>query len=200
MSERKGLLVGAVVLAAGASTRLGRPKQLVQLEGSTLLERSVAAAVQGGCAPVVVVVPPALAVPLLPGVQLVVNGARGEGVASSVRMAIEVLAKTPVDAAVLLVCDQPFVGPEQVRALRREAERCTEQIVASGYAGVQGVPALFKHAVFPKLLSLRGDRGAGQLFAHVPTETVNFPAGSWDIDTPSDLKQLQSLAGTETPI
>ena len=177
--------VGAVVLAAGASRRLGCPKQLVRIGKLTLLERSVEAAVRGGCAPVVVVVPPELE-----GVQLVVNDAPAEGVASSVRLGVRTLAAAAVDAALLLVCDQPFVGPKVVRDLCSAARHHGQPITAASYAGVRGVPALFKRSVFPELLQLRGDKGAKQLFGRFPPAGVAFPAGVWDLDTPDDLARL----------
>ncbi|THF69571.1 nucleotidyltransferase family protein [Deinococcus sp. Arct2-2] len=195
MSRLEPLTVGAVVLAAGASRRLGQPKQLLRLRGlpvhQTLLEQTVGAAQGGGCSPVIVVLPPTLSVSPLPGAWQLVNAQPNEGLASSVRLGIGALARTAVDAALLLVCDQPAVDADLVKMMCKTAQNHLGRVIACRYGAVQGVPAIFGRSLFAQLLELQGEQGAKHLFAAHPPVTVEFPDGIWDIDTPDDLERWQ---------
>jgi molybdenum cofactor cytidylyltransferase len=138
-----GLIVtAAVVLAAGASTRLGEPKQLVMLAGETLLERAVRTAREAGCEPVVVVLGAAYVEILgncgLGDAVTVINSDWKEGMSSSIRLGIRTLGFIAKDAdgVVLMTCDQPAVTAEHLRAIIASGTRA-----ASAYAGRAGVPA-----------------------------------------------------------
>ena len=150
---------GAVVLAAGASRRLGEAKQLVVVGGERLLERAVRVAGEAGCAPVVVVLgargSEIEAGCDLRGAQVVVNEHWAEGMASSLRLGVGAMP-ADVDGCVVLACDQPAVTAEHLRLLMERGE----DAVASAYAGRQGVPACFAREVFGELMKLSGDRGA----------------------------------------
>jgi molybdenum cofactor cytidylyltransferase len=178
-------MIPAVILAAGASRRLGRPKQLVRFGAETLLARAVAAA--SACDPVIVVTgcqAEAVARELsrLP-VHRVFNPGWEEGMASSIRAGVRALPPG-AEGALFLVCDQPAVDRLMVERLL-EAWRGVP--VASVYAGVRGIPAILPAAAFPALLALRGDRGAKALLAGPDVVEVPFPEGAWDIDEPGDL-------------
>jgi len=182
---------GAVVLAAGASTRLGQPKQLVTLGGERLLERAVRVARQAECDPVVVVLGASaekiLAECNLALASVVLNPHWSEGLASSIRRGVETIAGC-CDAAILMTCDQPAVTAAH---LRRLIEGSREAPVASSYAGRRGVPACFQAAQFAELVRLSGEEGARRLLHLAPV--IELPGGELDIDTPLTLEAARAL-------
>ena len=186
--------VAAVVLAAGASTRLGEPKQLVRLGGETLLERAVRIAREAGCQPVVVVVGAehvrVLGNSVMGDVVTVINDKWQEGMASSIRLGVGALAFAAKDAegVLLMACDQPAVTMKHLSHLALRAE-----IKASRYAGKNGVPAFFPKKYFGKLMELKGDAGARELLAEAQFEELEN--GDLDVDTVEDLKRVRELFG-----
>ncbi|MGI8437034.1 MAG: nucleotidyltransferase family protein [Chthoniobacterales bacterium] len=187
--------VGAVILAAGGSRRLRRPKQLLVWHGETLLRRAVRAAHEGGCARIAVVTgaieePIAAELESGPAVALVHNPEWERGLGSSVRRGVRHLRET--DALVLLACDQPFVSGAIVSALISQWDASGHPIVASRYADTLGVPALFDRSCFADLLRLPDDEGAKSIIRSStdPVGKVDFPEGAIDIDTPADYAQL----------
>jgi molybdenum cofactor cytidylyltransferase len=193
--------VGAIVLAAGASTRMGRPKQLLQFGGETLLRRSASVALKAGCRPVVVVTgaDAAASRKALRGLDVLEaeNAQWESGISSSVRVGIEALvtANPRTAAVVLMLCDQPFVTSEIIAQLVAAHLETGRSIVASRYGGSYGVPALFGKVHFAELTTLEGDAGAKRVIQkHLPeVRLVSFPEGEIDIDTPDDLARLQSV-------
>ena len=185
--------IPAVILAAGASRRLGRPKQLVEFRGEPLLRRVARIALEA-CGPVLVVVGSdaermKAALGDLP-VQCVRNLDWEEGMASSLRVAVSVL---PLDAraAIFLVCDQPALDQEILeRMLLRHREHPGRRI-ACAYAGARGIPALLPSTDFDALLQLRGDRGARGLLGGPDVLEVDFPDGDLDLDLPEDVARLE---------
>lgn len=145
--------VTVVILAAGFSRRLGHPKQLVMWDGEPLLVRSARIA-RAACDDVVVVTRPEFA-GLLSDVRIVLNENAEEGIASSIRLGVAACE----DAVLLMLCDQPHVTAAHLRAMIET----NAPLVATGYAGVVGVPALFGPQYRDALLALRGDRGAQAL-------------------------------------
>lgn len=183
-------MIAAVVLAAGASTRLGEPKQLVVISGETQLERAVRIAREAGCTPILVVLG-ANAEQIRTQCQLsaavvVVNEAWEEGMASSIRVGIGALGRA--DGVVLMTCDQPAVTAEHLRALVRSGT-----VTASAYAGRRGVPAYFPASSFPLLKQLRGDAGARELLRDAAT--LELVGGELDVDTDRELAQARELFG-----
>lgn len=182
--------VAAIVLAAGGSSRLGRPKQLVRIGSETLLERAVRVAREAGCAPVIVVVGAGaeqiVKQTWLGDAVAVRNEAWEQGMASSIRTG---LAGVPAGASgvVLMVCDQPAVHASHLRLLMGAPER----VRASRYAGRNGVPAYFPASAFERLRGLEGDAGARELLRDA--EGVELPGGEIDIDTSEDVARLQDL-------
>ena len=181
--------VGGIVLAAGASTRLGALKQLVHLGGETLLDRTVRIAWEAGCSPVVVVLG-ANAAAILAGCFLgdatvIVNADWTEGMSASIACGIAAV-EGEADGAILMACDQPAVTAAHLRALQG-----TGETTASAYAGRRGIPAFFPAAIFADLLELHGDAGARQLLhtAHA----IDLPHGEIDVDTEESLAQAQML-------
>ena len=186
--------IPAVILAAGASRRLGQPKQLLELQGEPLLHRTARIALQV-CEPVLVVLgfeaeSMKAALGGLP-VQCVRNLDWEEGMASSLRAAISALSPE-ARAAIFLVCDQPTLDQALLERilLLHQAHPCKR--IASGYAGIKGIPALLPCQDFDAMLRLRGDRGARSLLGSEDVLEVAFPGGELDLDLPEDLVHLGS--------
>jgi molybdenum cofactor cytidylyltransferase len=188
-----------MILAAGASSRLGTPKQMLPVNGETLLARAARTALAAHPDRVVVVLGAhadacQLALAGLP-VEIVVHSGWAEGQASSLRAGLAHLQATgaPPDAAVIMLCDQPRVSHELLSTLRARYRATGAPVVASRYDnGVVGPPALFDRSLFAELHALTGDVGARRVIeAHVARlETIPFPGGTIDIDTPADANGL----------
>ena len=193
--------VPAILLAAGASTRLGQPKQLLRLPvfgGETLLDHAVALARASGAAPIFVVLGAhaeeiILECELLDCI-LIRNEAWAEGMASSLRVGIAaVFEHAPAaSGAMVMVCDQPGLSAEHLRRLLDAHKVDGNRIAASRYAGRTGVPAIFPRRLFPALLALQGDQGARALLQQAGTavHAIDFPSGELDLDSPEDLQRL----------
>jgi molybdenum cofactor cytidylyltransferase len=179
-------VTAAIVLAAGASTRLGEPKQLVELGSETLLERAVRTARDAGCAPIVVVLgansEQILERSNLGDAVVVLNETWDEGMASSIRVGIGAVAGA--DSVLLMTCDQPAATADHLRKLTASSE-----ITASAYAARRGVPAYFPASTFPALMQLRGDAGARELLRDATA--IELPGGELDVDTLPDLVQAR---------
>jgi CTP:molybdopterin cytidylyltransferase MocA len=189
------------LLAAGASTRMGRPKQLLPVNGRPLLERAVLAGLAAPVWPVVVVLGAhADAIrPILARHPVLVaeNPAWAEGMASSLRAGLGVLnAFSPrVDAALVALCDQPAFSTETIQKLLSVQAETGRSLVAARYQGHLGAPALFLRSHFPALSALTGDEGARKLMAQVPADAlaaVDLPELALDLDTPDDVARLES--------
>ena len=186
-----------VVLAAGASTRFGSPKQLVRLHGRPLLHLAVSRAVEvaGQAVTVVLGANAADLAPLLrhTPAAVIVNRDWAEGMGSSVRAGVSRVPAT-ADAVLLMLADQPAVTAEDLRRLVGTWRRQPQCIVAAHYDGITGVPAVFPREDFQALAALRGDAGARALLKRGGERLVRVPlqAAAIDIDTPEDLLNLQN--------
>jgi molybdenum cofactor cytidylyltransferase len=192
---RAGDRLYAVVLAAGASTRFGSPKQLVRIGGRPLLHTVVtrAAEVTGNALIVVLGAGAAELAPLLrhaPG-SVVVNRHWREGLASSIRAGV---ARLPATCAgvMLMLADQAAVTSDDLRRLAGAWRRRPQCIAAALYAGTAGAPAIFPRSTFTELAALRGDSGARLVLRRSPDRLVRvpMPGAELDLDTPEDLLQF----------
>lgn len=188
-------MIGAAVLAAGASRRLGRPKQLVRHRGGPLVRTITAEACASHADRVAVVVGAhardvASAVAGLP-IAVEANWLWPEGIASSVRCAVAWAIRSRCDALCLLACDQPHLTAAHVDRLL-SAFRTLGSVtpVASAYGCALGIPAVFSADSFHSLLGLAGDRGAVSLLAARGVGAVDWPDGLLDIDEPADLAHV----------
>lgn len=193
--------VAAIVLAAGASRRLGQPKQLLMHGGETLLMRAVRLANQAGATPVLTILGANIeairdSVGLVPNSIPVINDKWEQGISTSIYAGLKSLNEVAPNApgALILSCDQPRLGADHQRTLIQTFLAQSEPtIVASTYSDVVGIPAVFPRLAFPHLLALRGDKGARALLIDPPCPliAIPFPGGEVDIDRPEDLKQLE---------
>jgi nicotine blue oxidoreductase len=197
--EREWLVgIAGVLLAAGNGSRLGQPKALVDLAGSTLAERGVALLGDGGADPVIVVTG---AVPVeLPGVIAVHNPDWETGMGSSLATGLLALSGGDAEAAVIALADQPLVGPESVRRLIG-AFRSGAGVAVAAYEGRPRNPVLIAREHWPAVLELAdGDTGARpflrahhELVALIECGDTGRPD---DVDTPEDLARVRREAAT----
>ena len=180
-----------IVLAAGFSRRLGRPKQELLLGGKTLLDRAVQSALAADLAPIYVVLNSAAkSSPAFksPGCHVAFNSHAEEGLASSVRVGVKALLPFPqISGAVLMTCDQVLLTPAHLRRLCANSEVVT----ASAYGGKRGVPAYFPKRKFGDLLQLHGDAGARELLSNA--HSIQAEDLLLDIDTEADVDRAKLL-------
>lgn len=188
-------MTAAIILAAGESSRLGRPKQNLLFQGQTLLNRTIDAAKGSNCDPVIVVLGAnAEKITPIKDVITLYNKDWIEGMASSIRTGINgINGDFSVHRAIILLCDQPFVSAELLNSLIGMYKQTGKPIVACSYKRTMGVPALFDRTLFGELLSLQGQQGAKKIFKAYVNQVVIVPfeKGSIDIDTPDDYHQLR---------
>jgi molybdenum cofactor cytidylyltransferase len=187
--------VHALLLAAGGSRRFGSFKQLLEFRGESLLRRAARTSSELLEGRVIVVhgPKPTKCQRELSGVDVAhaINTNWEHGVATSLRTGVRAL---PEDCAAVLVllCDQPLIGADEIRALLRAWAAAPERIAASAYAETLGVPAVFPRQYFPQILQLSGDRGAKSVIeANVANVTaVPIPEAALDIDTQDDYASM----------
>jgi molybdenum cofactor cytidylyltransferase len=190
---------GAVILAAGKSSRLGQPKQLLQFRGQTLVRGIVDAAREAGCSPIVVVIgsdKDKVARELKrTNAVIVENKNWNDGMGTSIRSGVQQLIYVApnVEAIVLLACDQPLVDSHTIEHLIALGEKTKKAIVASSYAGTLGVPALFDRSCVEELLALDDGSGAKPIILSNHERVAEFPfsEGQIDIDTAADYDKLR---------
>lgn len=202
-------VIGIIMLAAGSSSRMGQPKQLLQYEGETLLSRAVRAALETQYRPVIVVLGSQAQTlqEALPAMEtrIVVNQEWAEGMSSSIRCglhALETATSGNTEAAILMLCDQPFITSGVINRLVQEYLAQRPLFVASEYetkgGKTRGVPALFSRALFAELMELRGAAGAKRIIARheAAGSIIAVPEAAYDVDTPDDYLALRGGASS----
>lgn len=190
-----------IILAAGGSSRLGRPKQQLVYQGTSLLHRAIAAGLASDCQEPLVVVLGAHYSALaqnIPAdqVDIVVNPDWKQGLGSSISAGVQALLRVPVpDQAILMLCDQPFVDARLLNRLIATREQTGKSLVACSYNNTRGVPALFDREFFPQLTQLQQNEGAKKIFFKHGDKLalLPFPMGKFDIDTPEDYEALLNI-------
>jgi molybdenum cofactor cytidylyltransferase len=189
---------GVIILAAGNSSRLGHPKQLLPYRGKTMLSHVIAESLAASLQPVVVVTgayhaeiqDSLLGQPVI----LVYNADWETGIASGIVAGLtEALnIESHLQAVIVAVCDQPYISAELFRSLMEELVLSGKGLIACRYSETLGTPVLFAQSYFKELLMLSGDAGAKQLLKRYPDDVaaVPFPEGAIDIDTEEDFEKI----------
>lgn len=185
------MTIAAILLAAGSSSRLGRPKQLVELDGETLIRRAANALIDAVCSPIVVVLGSEieLSKQQLSGlnVRIAENADWPSGMSSSIREGMSHVILENVDGVLISVCDQPKVRSEHLQKLIARFTETKAAVTAAEYNDVLGVPSIFSRELFDDLMHLTGDKGARDLIRNHPAVSVPIPEAALDIDTEADL-------------
>ena len=187
-----------LILAAGASTRLGQPKQLVRLDGRPLLHTMVSHAVAvAGHAVTVVVGAHAQELALLlkhSPASVIVNRQWEEGLGASIRCGVAALPPA-CDAVLIMLADQVGVTSDDLKRLVSAWKGQDVAVVASLYSGTVGVPAIFPRWCFSDLAALRGDVGARLILQRYSDRLtrVPMPNAAMDLDTPEQLEELRRV-------
>jgi len=195
-------VIAALVLAAGRAVRMGSPKLLLPVGGEALLVRVLRAARASRCDDVLVVVGAGAeditAAAREAGARAVLNPRYAEGMGTSVAAGIAALPDE-CEAVVVLLGDQPFVGPEIINALIDAHRDTGRPLVASRYGTVRGAPMLIGRDLFDEARALDGDVGARVLLRGHPDLLAEVDVGegpaSWDVDTPDDLERVRRADG-----
>jgi molybdenum cofactor cytidylyltransferase len=187
-----------VILAAGKSNRLGRPKQLLTYKDKSLLQHAAESALGTGIEPVIIVT--GARAELMEKelvnypVQLAYNEDWEEGMASSIRCGVKTAKriKPDVDGILFMVCDQPFADTALLNKLITKQKETGMPVTACVYDDIIGTPAIYHESIFPELMSLSGDIGAKKIIsAHSDSlATISFNSGKTDIDTQNDYENL----------
>jgi molybdenum cofactor cytidylyltransferase len=187
-----------VVLAAGGSSRMGRPKLAIPVRGVPMIRRVAEAALASRCREVIVVlgVNAQTYRPLLDGlnVRIVENPDPLEGMGSSIRWGTQAISPE-TQGVVILLADQPFVSSATIDRLIETAAIEGRRIVASTYHHIVGPPVYFQAAFFLELLTLEGERGARSVIEAHPKEGLALPLDDHeaaDIDVSQDVTGLES--------
>ena len=190
--------IAVIILAAGASRRMGKPKQLLPYRGQTLLSYVTKCALASSGSPVIVIlganadkIEPEIN--LLP-VKIVKNTEWNEGISSSIRCGIAYIKEqfASINGVIFVICDQPFISAEIIDKLIDVYHSTNKPIIASQYGETIGIPALFARSFFSELMELNGDRGAKKIIKKYQdlVDKIDFPRGEIDLDTFENYQQL----------
>jgi molybdenum cofactor cytidylyltransferase len=188
--------LGIIILAAGGSSRMGQPKQLLEIEGQSLIRKTVLTALATEGKPIVLVLGNAFEeirqeIADL-DIRIVQNRDWEKGMAGSLRIgATEIMETAPhLKAVLILLCDQPLLDAEYLQKLYQEFKRKGKQAIASKYGEVKGVPAIFDFELLERFNNDAGDFGARHLIQELAKKeelaVLDFPGGAIDLDTPKD--------------
>ncbi len=203
MTANSNSRVGAIILAAGGSTRMGEGKQLLHLGESTVLGQTIANVRAAGVDDVILVLGSSaeiirqqLPVSAIEGLKVVVNHAYSEGMASSLREGLSAL-DVRIDGALIVLADQPFIRPATLDRIVDGYRHSDAQIAIPVYRGIRGNPVLLGRAVFPEIMALHGDIGCRAIFGGHLEEIVKVAVEDvgilLDIDNGDDYERLRGF-------
>lgn len=196
--------IGAIILAAGMSTRMGKPKQFLLINGKPLFRYAVERALQAKQRPIVVVGGEHVdqlhfLCRDLPQVEIIYNPNYKTGIASSLKLGIEAV-RHKTKAAMIYLADQPLVPHVLVESLQKIywSHKSNEVlIVRPQYNGIAGHPVLIDASLYPEFEHLQGDEGGKSILKRYHHCLKHFPCTEpiWgaDVDTEEDLNRIQSL-------
>ncbi len=196
--------IGLIILAAGKASRMGKPKQLLTYQGSSLISHAVKIGLNSNCRPVIVVlgaykeqVKPQI--DKLP-IEIIENSDWETGMSSSIRAGINAIKQSNfnLDGVIIALADQPLISEavfnQLIEKYQETRNKTKNKIIASTYDDIVGVPALFDKNFFSELMDIEGDRGAKALIRKYRDEVLTVPVAeaAIDIDTPDDYQKLLS--------
>ena len=190
--------VAIIILAAGNSSRMGKPKQFLEIGGRSLLKHAVNAAVEAALGPVIVVTGAAdeqVRIHLAGApVTIIRNRDWEEGMGSSIRIGVKAAidSASAINGVLLMVADQPTADAGVLKKLWLTWVASGQPVAAAVYEGEAGSPAIFDASMLPELLELKGETGAKKLMRSRPGQLakLEFPEGIRDIDTPEDYERF----------
>jgi molybdenum cofactor cytidylyltransferase len=205
MEARDHSRIAAVILAAGMSSRMGEAKQLLRLGEHTLLEHVLENVRASGVGDIVLVLGHAAETIVksiaAKNLKVVVNDGYREGMGSSLRTGVSALP-AEIDAAFIVLADQPFVQPDTLQSIMDRYRKSDAQIVIPMYKGFRGNPVLLDRSVFSEVMALTGDIGCRAIFgnhlegiAKVPVEDLGILL---DLDSKEDFDRLKELGRITT--
>lgn len=190
--------IGLILLAAGSSSRMGTPKQLLDYGGKPLLRHAAEVGLASICRPVLAVLGSQAeligkAIEDLP-LEIVLNPRWEEGMGTSIHAGVEIAQARNLDGVILALADQPLVTAAILNRLVETHLETGQAIVSSQYAGTVGVPVFFARAFFANLLKLAPGQGCkGLIVAHeAQVMRLDCPEAEVDIDTPQEYARLHS--------
>jgi molybdenum cofactor cytidylyltransferase len=201
MTRNDNSRVGAIVLAAGKSTRMGEAKQLLRVGGRTVLEQTLENVRRSRVDEIVLVlgafaesIRQQLPAPTLNGVKVVINQNYAHGMASSLREGLAALG-SDTKAALIVLADQPFTRPETLDRIVDQYLHSSAEIVIPSYKGFRGNPVLLDRTVFAEVMALEGDVGFRAVFGSHKQGIVKVEVDDagilLDIDSKDDYERLQ---------
>jgi molybdenum cofactor cytidylyltransferase len=190
--------IALLLLAAGGSSRMGRPKQLLTYRGQSLLRRAAETALATPCRPIIAVLGANAEESRTHLADLPLHTSENtnwpSGMGSSIKLGLRrALDLAPDSGAILItLCDQPLITPADLARLIDAHRASPHAIVATAYPNSPGVPALFLRRTFPDLLTLDDAAGAKSLLLAAGNSllTIHIPAALTDVDTPDDYARL----------
>jgi molybdenum cofactor cytidylyltransferase len=190
--------VAAVVLAAGTSTRMGTVKQLLQIDGRPLVQHVVDNVRRSNVEQIILVLGHSAdeiqRQLMVEGAKVVLNDSFRQGMGTSLKSGLAAIDSN-IEAALIILADQPFVHPETLDRLIAEHARTHAQIVIPTYRGFRGNPVLLDRSVFPEVMGLSGDIGCRAIFGDHQQGIVKLAIGDvgilLDIDQKSDYESLR---------
>jgi len=189
---------GIIILAAGASTRLGEPKQNLIFQGQSLLKHALSVAKESDCRQIIVIT----GASIIPNtvnlsdsaINYVQNPDWQKGIGSSISLGVSYLQREEpnINSVILMVCDQPYVTTSLLEQIITEKQKTNKPIIACSYQNTLGTPVLFDKIYFSDLCILKGDEGAKRIIYNNldAVASIPFDLGSIDIDTLDDYERL----------
>jgi len=193
--------IGGILLAAGGSTRLGQPKQLLKLGERTLIGLATDTMMETLNKTITVVTggyeKEVCKILEDKNVHIAHNRDWHTGMASSIKVGMKDLLNRElnIEAVLICLCDQPFLTSRHLKKLMTTSEETPNNIIASSYQDLASVPAIFKSSQFSNLLNLEGQQGARKVIRKSINTilSIPFPDGIFDVDTLEDWQKVKEL-------
>jgi molybdenum cofactor cytidylyltransferase len=196
-------MTGILLLAAGESSRLGQPKQLLPWRGVPLIRHVANIALEANLGPVTVVLgaedePCRQALADLP-IHILHHASWRDGMGGSIAAGMAAMDRDRLLGVLILLCDQPLIDAPLLRRLAAIGVESNLSIVATRSDDADGPPVWFAARKFPELLALTGPRGAKGILQKEPRRfSIPCPDAASDIDTQQDWQRLHSLSEEAT--